>query len=580
MTLRRTTPRKSSLIAFKKASDRAILALVEGLRTRLGESIQAFRAVLGNGELRKLQLAHVGSITGEWGYVVALLVYADEHGGAKTVSLVLVLRWVCSALTSSWLAYLADRFRRERVMLAADVTRASTMAIMAVAAYAGWSAAIIYVGATFVSVASRAFYPAQAALLPSLARTPEELTAANVASSGIESVGGFAGPALGGLLLAATNTGTVFAATCVTLVWSALLVSQLRPRERPEPAPEHRGGFAEAVEGFRVLGREPAARVIVSLYSCQTLVDGALRVLMVVTALDLLGIGKSGLGFLNAAVGVGGLVGVAFTFALVGRNRLAGDFGLGLLMMGLALGLIGVFPKTAAAIVLMGVLGIGNTIVDVSAVTLLQRAVRDEVLGRVFGALESLLIATAAVGALIAPVLIATTGIRVSLVITGALLPVVTALLWRRLRAIDFRVHVPTDLIDLLRANPIFAPLPPPAVEHLAAKLIPRTVQAGATVFRQGDAGDLFYFVEDGRCEISIDGEKVADVWPGEAFGEIALLRDVPRTATVTAVEDTRLLALERDDFIAAVTGHAPSREAADAVVGARLASVSGVASA
>ena len=190
---------------------------------------------------------------------------------------------------------------------------------------------------------------------------------------------------MGGLLLAATNTGTVFAATCGTLVWSALLVSQLRPRERPEPAPEHRGGFAEAVEGFRVLGREPSARVIVSLYSCQTLVDGALRVLMVVTALDLLGIGKSGLGFLNAAVGVGGLVGVAFTFALVGRNRLAGDFGLGLLMMGLALGLIGVFPKTVAAIVLMGVLGVGNTIVDVSAVTLMQRAVRDEVLGRVFG---------------------------------------------------------------------------------------------------------------------------------------------------------------------------------------------------
>ena len=140
-----------------------------------------------------------------------------------------------------------------------------------------------------------------------------------------------------------------------------------------------------------MLAKEPAARLIVGLYSVQTLVDGAMKVLLVVTALDLLDIGKSGLGFLNAAIGVGGLIGVGLTFALVGRNRLANDFGTGLLLMGLALGLIGVFPKTVAAIVLLGVLGIGNTIVDVSAVTLMQRAVRDEVLARVFGALESLL---------------------------------------------------------------------------------------------------------------------------------------------------------------------------------------------
>jgi CRP-like cAMP-binding protein len=171
-------------------------------------------------------------------------------------------------------------------------------------------------------------------------------------------------------------------------------------------------------------------------------------------------------------------------------------------------------------------------------------------------------------------------GIRPSLIIVGALLPVVTAFLWVQLRKIDARAHVPTHLIELLRANPIFGPLPPPAVEHLAAKLVPRTVEGGTTIFRQGDAGELFYIVESGRCEIFIDSDKVADAGPGEGFGEIALLRDVPRTATVVAAEDTKLLSLERDDFIAAVTGHAPSREAADAVIGARLASVSGVASA
>jgi len=553
---------------------------VQRLRRQLADSSHAFRAVFRNRELRKLQLAFVGSITGEWGYFIALLVYAEAHDGARGVSLILFLRWSCSALAASWLAYLADRFRRERVMVSTDLIRASVMGIMAAAAFAGWSPLFVYAGATFVSVAAKAFRPAQAALLPTLARTPEELTAANVASSGIESIGAFAGPAIGGLLLAATNTGTVFLAMCVALLWSASLISRLHPVARPAPPAEHRGALSEAVAGFRELGREPDARVIVGLYACQTFMDGALRVLMVVTALDLLDIGKSGLGFLNAAVGVGGLVGVAFAFALVGRNRLAGNFGVGLLLMGLGLGLIGVWPKPAAAIILMGVLGVGNTLVDVSAVTLLQRAVRDEVLGRVFGALQSMLIGSAAIGALVAPFLIDAVGIRAALVITGGMLPTVTALLWVRLHAIDDRVHVPTERIELLRRNPLFEPLPPPAVEHLASKLIPRHVEAGATVFRQGDSGDLFYIVESGRCEISIDGVKVSEAGPGEGFGEIALLHEVPRTATVVAAEETKLFSLDGDEFIASVTGHAPSREAADAVIGARLASVSGVASA
>ena len=553
---------------------------MERLRRQLASSSEAFRAVFRNRELRKLQLAFVGSITGEWGYFIALLIYANDHGGARGVSLILFLRWSCSAVASSWLAYLADRFPRERVMLSTDLIRASVMALMAVAAFSDWSPVVVYAGATFVSVAAKAFRPAQAALLPTLARTPEELTAANVASSGIESIGAFAGPALGGLVLAATNTGTVFLVMCGALLWSASLISRLHPVKRSLPPAERRGAWAEAMAGFRELGREPDARVIVGLYCCQTLMDGALRVLMVVTALQLLDIGRSGLGFLNAAVGVGGLVGVAFAFALVGRNRLAGNFGAGLLLMGAGLGLIGVWPKPAAAILLMGVLGVGNTLVDVSAVTLLQRAVRDEVLGRVFGALQSMLIASAAIGALLAPVLIDAVGIRAALIITGGLLPTVTALLWVRLRAIDYKVRVPTDRIELLRENPIFGALPPPAIEHLASKLVPRRAEAGSVVFRQGDPGDVFYIVESGRLAISIDGQQVSEVGPGEGFGEIALLRDVPRTATVAALEDAGVFALDGDEFVAAVTGYAPSREAADAVIGARLASVSGVASA
>jgi MFS family permease len=548
------------------------------LRERLRESSRAFREVWHNRELRKLQLAFIGSITGEWGYLVALVVYANEQGGAGAVSLVLVLRWSAAALTASWLAYFADRYPRQLVMLAADLSRAAAMFLIAAAAFGDWPAWVVYAGATFVAVASKTFRPAQAALLPSLAKSPEELTAANVTSTGIESVGSLLGPALGGVLLAVSSVGWVFVVTGITLLWSALLVAQLERRPRPErPEKEHESTFAEVIAGFRALAVDRDARTIVGLYWLQTFVAGALRVLIVVVALDLLDIGESGLGFLTSAWGVGGLVGVAIAFGLVGRQRLANDFGFGLVLVGAGLGLIGVWPTAVGALLLMGVFGIGNTLVDVSAVTLMQRAVPEEVLGRVFGALESLLVAGLAAGALVTPLVIDAIGIRPALIVFGALLPVVALLTWARLRSIDTRAKVPTARIDLLRANPIFAPLPPASIEHMAAKLQERHVEGGEVVFREGDHGDLFYVIESGRVRVVSDGEELNDLWPGEAFGEIALLRDVPRTATVEAREDTTLLALDRDEFIASVTGHAPSRDAADSVIAQRLGALSGV---
>jgi MFS family permease len=554
---------------------------VNEFRRQLRETARSFHAVFANPQLRKLQLAFAGSVTGEWGFLVALAVYANDHGGATAVSAVLVIRWVASALTAPWLAYFADRYPRERVMLVADLSRVAAMAGMAAAAFTGASPVTVYVLAGFMAVASKTFRPAQAALLPALAESPEELTAANATSTAIESLGTFVGPALGGLLLAATSVGWVFVADALTLVWSAIFVVQLHSRfEAPPVKPERRSTFREAVAGFSTLWAQREARVIVFLYFCQTIVAGALRVLIVVTALDLLDIGNSGLGFLNAAMGVGGIIGVAVAFALIGRRKLATDFGLGLILIGAGLGLIGVWPTFLGAVILIAVFGIGNTLVDVSGVTLLQRAVPDEVLGRVFGALQSILVLGLAVGALIVPFLLDVISIRAALILVGGMLPVLALLLWRRLSVIDARAHVPVERIELLRANSIFAPLPPATIENLAMKLIPVSVAAGETVFRQGDHGDHFYIVEDGRCEIWIDGEKVADAWPGESFGEIALLRDIPRTATVKAVDDTKLLALERDEFIAAVTGHAPSREAADALVGARLPAPMGIGSA
>jgi hypothetical protein len=385
-------------------------------------------------------------------------------------------------------------------------------------------------------------------------------------------VGSFVGPALGGLLLALTSPGVVFAATAGAFVWSALNVVRIpaSPPERGDRAEEalHR----EALAGFQTIFGTPSLRLVVGLYSAQTLVAGALNVLVVVAALELFDLGRSGPGLLNSAIGIGGLVGAAVALALVGFRGLGTVFALGLVLWGLPLVLMGAWPATVAALIFLALLGVGNTLVDVSGLTLLQRTAPPAVLARVFGVLESLIVATLGLGAILAPALAALLGVRGALVVVGVLLPVLASLSWARLRAIDERSAVPESELELLQALPLFAPLPPATLEHLAGSLERVPEAAGEEITRQGEPGERFYIVAEGEVDVVIDGRVAATLGPGEHFGEIALLRDVPRTATVTARSDAVLLALDRDEFVSAVTGHPASREAADAVVAARLA--------
>jgi MFS family permease len=545
--------------------------VTRGARERLIESLRAVRAVFANPRLRRLELALAGSVTGEWAYAIALAVYAFDQGGAAAVGLVGLIRFLPSALAAPFAAVLGDRFSRVRVMVVSDVLRALAMVAAALAVFGEAPAGVVYALAGVVSVVSMAFRPAQAALLPSLATTPSELTAANVASTTIESIGSFAGPALGGLLLAATDAGTVFAATAGAFVWSAALVLGVESSRAEREDTEVSGILSEALAGFRAILGESRLRLVVALYAAQTLVAGALNVLIVVMALDLLDLGNSGPGFLNAAVGVGGLFGAVLALALVGRQRLAGDFGLGLLLWAVPIALIGVWPHEAPALVLLAVVGIGNTLVDVAALTLLQRAAPDEVLARVFGVIESLLVGAIGLGAILAPVLVSAFGADGALIATGAFLAVLAVASWPRLARIDAEVAVPERELALLTNLPLFAPLPAATVEHLARSLQPVRVVAGEQIVREGEPGDRFYIVASGEVEVAADGKPLRTLGPGEHFGEIALLRAVPRTATVVARQDGELLTLDRDEFVAAVTGHPESREAADAVIGARL---------
>jgi MFS family permease len=543
------------------------------LAARLGESARAFGQVFGNREIRRLELGWAASIIGHWAYGVALAVYAYRQGGAAAVGLVGLIRFIPPAFAAPFAAMLADRYSRRSVMVAANVMRGAALAALTAASVADLPAAVIYVLAGVVSVAFSAVRPAQAALLPSLARSPTELTAANVASSTIESLGIFGGPALGGILLALTNEDVVFACSAGAFIYAAAMVARIPPEEKAEP--RERGRAArEAFAGFRTIAGEPDLRVLVALFSAQTLVAGALNVLIVVSALDLLELGDEGVGYLTSAIGIGGLFGAFVAVILVGRQRLASDFLVGLMLWGVPIALIGLFPDTIPALLLLAVVGLGNTLVDVSAFTLLQRAVPDDVLARVFGALQSLMVGTIGLGSILAPLAIEALEPRGALLATGALLPILAALLWRRLSALDHRAAPPVRELELLRGIEIFRPLPPPILEGLAGAMVPMRVEAGREIVREGEAGDRFYVIADGQVAVMKDGQVVNEEGPGEFFGEIALLRDVPRTATVRAKTDVDLRALERDDFIAAVTGHAASAEAADSVVATRLSSL------
>jgi MFS family permease len=539
---------------------------------QLAESSRAFRDVFRNPGLRRIELAWAASILGTWAYGIAVVVYAYEQGGATAVGVVGLARWVAAAIASPFAAILGDRYDRRWVMAGSDIARAVLIAGAALAVFADALPIVIYVIAGGVSVVATAFRPAEAALIPSLARTPEELTAANVAASTIESVGIFGGPAIGGLLLAAAGTGVVFLVTGGAMLWSAFLIARIRPGIEVEDSGEREpvSVLDELLAGFRAIAHERRTRFLVGLFSAQTFVDGMLSVLIVVIALKLLDTGQAGVGFLNSAVGVGGLLGALAAAALVGRRRQAADFGLGIFIWGVPIALVAIWPNQAFVLVLLAVVGIGNTIVDVSGMTLLQRSAPDDVLARVFGVLESVLLLAGALGAVAAPLLLNWLGTRGALIVAGSLLPLVVIPAWPRLNAIDRAAEVPVERLELLRANPIFAPLPASTLEQLAHALEELPASAGEEIVRQGEPGDRFYLIKHGGFDVYIDGEPVQSLDTGDSFGEIALLRNVPRTATVRARTEAVLYALDRRHFLAAVTGFGPSLSAAEGIIGMR----------
>jgi hypothetical protein len=398
-----------------------------------------------------------------------------------------------------------------------------------------------------------------------------------VVASTIESIATFAGPALAGILVAIVSAGLVFLMTAGMLIVSAFFLMRIHaPKAAPKDEVQTSTILSEAFAGFRTIGRERPLRVLVGLLAAQTLLFGALQVFTVVLAVDVLDIGTPGVGYLTSALGVGAVIGAISAVGLTGARRLSPAFIGGIVLIGAPLVVLGLWAQTVEALILLGVVGFGSSVVDVAGLTLVQRAVPENVLARVFGVIQMAFYASIGIGAIVTPRLIDWLGTEHAILATGLFLVALTVVLAPRLMTIDAAAEPPEpDELRLLGRIPIFAPLPGQTLEHLATRLVPLRVEPGTVVVKQGDEGDRFYLIAEGELDVSADDQPLSKLEAGDYFGEIALLRDLPRTATVTAASTAVLYGLDRADFLAAVTGHSPSAQAAEEVVSARLATFS-----
>lgn len=546
-------------------------------RGRLRAAARAVSATAGNSALLRLQLSFASGWTSEWALIVAIGVVAYRAGGPLQVSVIASLRMAVPALAAPVLSVFSDRFRRDRVLLWSGLVRAAAIGGAAAVIAAGGPPVATY---ALVIVAACAFILTRAgnsALVPLLCRSPLELTSAMASRGFLDSAGTLLGPIVAAALLAISTPAAVLAIVAILSLGSSLLLVPLRyeaPWRAGRPRALNRL-LSDTVEGLAALLGHRDAAVLVGLALVQTFTRGCLNVFLVVLAFEALNSGAAGVGVLTAAVGVGATVASVAAFSLVSSRHLALLEGFGVALWGLPLALSGMVASRPAVLLLMGLIGVGNALVDVGLFTLLARLIPEGLLGRVFGTFESLIALTVAGGALITPVVINLLGLRGALILLGAIAPVATLIAIGRLVRVDRSiVHRDTE-IGVLRRVAMLQALPMPVIESLAANVGHAQVGAGLDVVRQGDPGDQFYVIAAGQARVIRDEEQLAELSAGDCFGEIALLHETPRTATVHAQTDLSLYVIGRSEFLSALRGCSASDRAAQSLVHERVSQFS-----
>ncbi|MGZ9160494.1 MAG: cyclic nucleotide-binding domain-containing protein [Candidatus Limnocylindrales bacterium] len=534
------------------------------------------RRVLANRALRRVLPAYLLFNAAEFGSWVSILLYAYDRTGAASVGVVALVQLVPAAIVAPAAAGLGDRFRRERVLAAGYLFQALAILATAAAMHAELPVVAVYGVAAVAASSFVVTRPTQSALLPSLANTPDELTAGNAAVGVMEGAGVLFGPLVAAAVLTGSTPAMVFLIAGAALVVAAGLTLGLRPTGglaaiavSDDAGDADDGGF---LAGIAIVARDRDARLIVGLLTAGFLMVGSADVLFVLLAMDLLGIGEPGAGVLAAALGAGTMAGGALAFGLIGQRRLATVAAGGALAWGLGIALVGLTASAVLAPVLIVAGGAGLTVVNIAGRTLLQRSIRDEVLSRVFGLQEGLAMAGLAAGSILVPFVVGAVGLVGTTIVVAATMPAIVAIVWRGLSDLDRRAVVPVAQLALLRRTSLFRPLPAPQLESVARRATWLTIPAGTAVIREGDPGDRFYVLASGSLDVVRGGRPLRTVTQiGDGFGEIALLRGVPRTATVTTMAETTLLAIDRAPFLAAVTGHPDAFAAAEREVAGRL---------
>jgi hypothetical protein len=429
----------------------------------------------------------------------------------------------------------------------------------------GASPVIVYGLAVLLIVSFTSGRPGHQSLLPELAATPEDLAAANSASSLAEGVGGSLGALAATGVLVVAGPGTVFVVMGAALATASAVALGIRPgaTRRGAETVRTRGVLGEALDGLSALARAPEPRLLVLFAGVFSVVWGIYEVLLVTLALDELDSGDSGVGALQTSLWVGSLAGAIASFAFVARRRLVPVLAGSSLLFGTTVALTGWSTTLALAFVATFGVGAAYTLLDVTGITLLQRVTDDAVLTRVLSVIESLWLWGYALGFSVAAALNDLLGLEAAFAVAGAALPLLIAMTFAGMRRMDTVIEIPERQLELLLDIPMFTFVARADLERIGRRMERLETQPGDTVVVEGESGDRFYVIDSGQFAVDVAGERAPTLEEGHHFGEIALLHGVLRTATITSVGNGVIWALDREDFLTAITGTPPAHRAA-----------------